>query len=240
MGRAGGEECLFLISWNGNAHNKYLSLQPKLTYCRILFLSSKSAYRSFPLDSMRLWNDTLPARVSPASQPEVWWGCRYRHLRSACVSPLYIGSFIPSLWSIVQPWLVDWWTEEASNSQCRRGWDRTNPPSFLPQTPLFRNMAVVQSILPLELSFILEEWFEPRLARPHFSLSSLDWLIWQKQQNPYMQETKAGGGRRNMCVAPLPPLWLDYKATWPFLGAAWKYGSEDFSWSNPLTQQLHV
>lgn len=232
MGRAGGEECLFLISWNRNAHNKYLSLQHKLTYCRILFLSLQKVHKDHsPSTPWGYEMTTLPARVSPASQPEVRWGCRYRHLRSACVSPLYIGSFIPSLWSIVQPWLVDWWMEEASNSQCRRR-------GFLPPTPLFRNTAVVQSGLPLELSFVLEAWFEPRLARPHFSLS-LDWLIWQKQ-NPYMQETKAGGGRRNMCVAPLPPLWLDYKAAWPFLGAAWEYGSEAFRWANPLTQQLHV
>lgn len=128
----GGEECLFLMSWNRNVHYKCVSLQPKWTYYRIFFLSPKKVHRDHsPSIPWGLWNDTLPARVSPASQLEVWWGCQYRCLGSAWVFPTRYKLIHPL--AVIQCsastcWLVDWRKPVILNSGEEAERDQTHPP----------------------------------------------------------------------------------------------------------------
>lgn len=143
-----------------------------------------------------------------------------------CVPTIYISSFTPCCNSVFRLGLLIDGLGEASNFQFRRrGWERTNLPSFLsPTNPLVPKHCGGSEPFPLKALIYFGGWRGLRLNWPHFCLTSLDWLIWQKQQNLYTPETKVGWGRRDLCEAKLPHCGWYYKAAWLFLGAVWKLG----------------
>lgn len=169
---------------------------------------------SFPLIPSGLQKGVLPARMSPASQLEV----------SAWV--FVLSMWVPTIYKLIHPlaviqcwdsacWLMDWRKPVIHNSEEAMG-EQAYPP-FSHQSPCSKTLQWFRAV-----SFTLEEWCEPSLDQPHFCTSSHNWLNGQKQQNPYTQETKGSGDRRNMCKVKQPQCGYDYKATCLSLETVWK------------------